>query len=130
MTNTNVQLVQEIYTALGSNDVDAATRLLADEFQVHQRGEVPWGGSFSGTEGFLDFIQLLFQSITTVVEITEFVESGKNVVAIGTTRGTANQSGHSFDLRVVHVWEVQGERLSKFEIYVDDSAMRKALQGA
>ena len=130
MASLNVQLVQKFYAALGDKNLDGAAALLADDIQIHQGAAIPWGGVFAGKSGFRDFVQLLFQSITTVVELSEFVDSENKVVAIGTSRGRANNSGRSFDIRIVHLWEVESGRLSKWEIYIDVPAMQEALGGS
>lgn len=102
MTPETSQIVEEFYAALAAKDLDLVTSLLADDIEIRQNASVPWGSTFHGHSGFHQFVQLLFGSITTVVTMTENVDSDNKTVAIGTSRGRANGSGERFDIRVVH----------------------------
>jgi ketosteroid isomerase-like protein len=48
-------------------------------------------------------------------------------VAIGRTRGKVIANGAPFDLRFVHVWQVQGGKILGFKAYIDTPGMLAAL---
>lgn len=123
----NAEVVRRIYEALERRDVPAAIALFAPAIEIVQSEEVPWGGTYRGHEGMMQFFAKLIQHITSAVEVERYIDAGAQVVAIGRTRGTVNATGAAFDVPIAHVWTVEDGRATHVRYCIDNPTMRAAL---
>jgi hypothetical protein len=125
----NLDLVRRVYDAYAKKDPEAILAPLHDDFEFRQSELVPWGGSYRGREGFVEFLGKITAHVDSVVEIEEIVEAGDHVVVIGRSRGTVKATGRPFDVRAVHVWKLHVGRPLSLDVYLDTPAMAEALAG-
>jgi len=123
------RVVGQIYEAFGRKDAEAALALFDPAIEIRQSDALPWGGSFSGHEGALQFFGTLMAHIDTHVEIDRLIVAGDSVVEVGRTCGRATGSGTEFEIDEVHVWTVRDGLAVRMEAYVDDAAMLEAIAG-
>ncbi len=95
-----------------------------------QASEIPWGGRYEGHAEAAAFFGKLTRTITSAVTLDRFVDAGDQVVAIGHTRGTVNDTGKAFDVPVAHVWTLRDGVVTRIEYYIDDPTMLAALPDA
>jgi ketosteroid isomerase-like protein len=124
---TPIEQVAEAYKLFERGDAEAVFAQLADDVELIQTEAVPWGGRRRGAEQFRAFFDDLHDYVHTTATIEELIESGEDVVAIGRTRGTANNTGAPIDIRIVHVWRVVEGRITLFHPFVDAPALRRAM---
>jgi hypothetical protein len=86
-----------------------------------------WGGRYEGHAEAAAFFGKLTRTITSAVTLDRFVDAGDQVVAIGHTRGTVNDTGKAFDVPVAHVWTLRDGVVTRIEYYIDDPTMLAAL---
>lgn len=122
-----VQLVRRLYAALAAVDLETILEVFDPEVEIHQTGELPWGGDFRGHDGLGAFFGLLREHITSAVTIQTVFEAGDVVVQVGRTAGTVNASGATFDVEEVHLLTVRDGRVVRFEAHIDTPAMMRAL---
>lgn len=123
----NLEAVLSVYDAYAKKDPEAILAPLDDEFEFRQSELVPWGGSYRGRDGFMEFLGKITTHVDSVVEVEEVVEAGDHVVVIGRSKGTVKRSSRPFDVRAVHVWRLgEGKPLS-LDVYLDTPAMLEAL---
>jgi ketosteroid isomerase-like protein len=122
-----LELVQKLYTAFEHRDVATVAGLLGSHAIICQSAELPWGGTFEGLEGFSRFFGLILQHIDSKVTVDRYIDAAECIVAIGSTRGTVNANGASFEVPVVHVWQVEEGKITKFSPYIDVPTMIAAL---
>ena len=122
-----LELVQKLYTAFEHRDVATVAGLLGSHAIISQSAQLPWGGTFEGLEGFSRFFGLILQHIDSKVTVDRYIDAGECIVAIGSTRGTVNANGAGFDIAVVHVWQVEDGKITKFSPYIDVPTMNAAL---
>ncbi|MBV9959877.1 MAG: nuclear transport factor 2 family protein [Acidobacteria bacterium] len=127
METGNAKLVSQAYEAFARRDVAAVMALVDPQIEVRQTELLPWGGTYTGTQGLLGFFTRLLSHVDSRVEVEEYIEAGEQVIAIGYTRGEVRQSGRHFDVRLAHVWTVKDGKLARFEPYVDTPRMLEAL---
>jgi hypothetical protein len=53
---SDLQLMTDLYAAFERGDLDAIRPYLAPDFVLIQSGDLPWGGRYTGPDGFFDFI--------------------------------------------------------------------------
>ncbi|MCE9595600.1 MAG: nuclear transport factor 2 family protein [Planctomycetes bacterium] len=127
MSQANVRLVEGIYAASEKRDIAAIFAVLADDAELVQSTEVPWGGTYRGREGVMRFFGLLMSHVATRVEVERFIDAGDHVVAVGRTRGTVVATGAPLDVAVSHVWRVRDGKAVRAEFYIDNPTMLAAL---
>jgi ketosteroid isomerase-like protein len=121
------ELVARIYDAMAARDLDSLVQMLDPAVTVWQTEELPWGGSYEGTDGFAEFAIKLVSTITSAVEIERLYEAGDHVVQAGRTRGTVNATGVEFDIAETHIWDVRDGKAMSMRAYIDTPAMLEAL---
>lgn len=122
-----MEQIAEAYKCFERGEEERVFAQLADDVEIVQTEAVPWGGRVRGVEQFKAFFDRLHDYVHTTATMEEFIESGEDVVAIGRTRGTANETGAPIDIRVVHVWRVVDGRITLFHPFVDAPALRRAM---
>jgi uncharacterized protein len=127
MPRPNVELVARIYDAFRTRDIPTAMALIAEDVTIEQSTEVPWGGSYRGHEGAMQFFATLGSNITSAVTVDHYVDAGDQVVAVGWTRGTVNANGAAFDVPVAHFWQLRNGRAVAVRFCIDNPTMRAAL---
>lgn len=79
MAPQNVEIIQRIYDAYESQNVDELLAPLHEDFEIRASDELPWGGSFKGTDGMMEFIQKISSHVQSIVDVDELVEAGNHV---------------------------------------------------
>lgn len=123
----NVEVVESIYDAFVSGDVPALLERFDQDIEIRQSAELPWGGTFRGHDGALQFLAALTRHIQTEVEVERMIAAGDTVIEIGRTQGRAVDSGREFSIDEIHVWRLRDGRAVALEAYVDNEAMKAAL---
>jgi hypothetical protein len=128
MSQANVELVRSGYEAFRRRDFAAVFQLLDTEVEVYQSEEIPWGGRYRGHTEVQQFFARLTQTIESRVDPDQFIDAGDRIVAVGHSRGTVHATGKAFEVPAVHVWTVRGGKAVRFEAYIDNPAMLRALE--
>ncbi|MBB4638020.1 hypothetical protein FHS01_004079 [Longimicrobium terrae] len=122
-----IGLIRALYDAFGRGDILDVFSTLTQDVVIEQTTELPWGGTWRGMDDAREFFLRLMQRVDSRVEVQEVFAAGSRVIVIGRTRGMARRTGTAFDVRVVHVFELRGGKVSRFETYVDTPAMQAVL---
>jgi ketosteroid isomerase-like protein len=130
ISTSAVPVVQEIYTAFSQRDVATLFRLFSHDIEIVQSIQLPWGGTYRGHEGALEFFGKLMNTINSTVVVERMIDAGERVVVIGWTRGKVNANGVGYDVPIAHVWTVIAGTVLRAEFYIDNPLMRTALEGA
>jgi ketosteroid isomerase-like protein len=124
---SDVEVVQAIYTAMAARDLEALVELIDPSIEVTQDERLPWGGHFTGHDGFGDFAGKLTGTITSVVTTDAMFEADGDVVQVGHTRGTVNATGVEFDITEVHRWTIRDGKAVRAHMSIDTPAMLAVL---
>ena len=123
----DVEKIQELCRAFGKRDLSSVLMLMAEDVEISQSPELPWGGLYRGHEGVRQFLGKLTEHLDTRVEIERLIDAGEHVVAIGRTVGKARATKLEFDVPVVHVWTLHEGQITRFEPYIENETMLAAL---
>jgi uncharacterized protein len=127
VTASNLATIRRLYEAFDARDSSAISELFAEDVELWQTPELPWGGSFRGHEGvFSHFLTLIAHINSRLVHESLFV-AGDHVLQSGRSWGTVVANGASFDVAEVHVWVLRDDKIVRYEGYVDTPAMLDAL---
>lgn len=119
--------VSEFYRSMAMNDTDAVLNLAAQDVRVVQSNRLPWGGVYHGRDGLARFAEEVRRHVSSGVTVDRLISSGDRVAAVGTTRGTTVANGRAFELPLVHLFTVAGDRIASIEVIVDVQGMLDAL---
>jgi ketosteroid isomerase-like protein len=122
--------VHGIYQAYARKDVDAFLAALDPEVELCQSDELPWGGTYHGREGALEFLERLTGQVETTVDPRQFIVAGDRVVEVGYSRGRTKQGAAEFEIPEVHVWTMRDGKVIRFESYLDTVQMRRVLDAS
>lgn len=122
-----LEVVEQIYAAFADQDVDTVLAHCAPDVEVFQDPALPWGGSYVGADGVVDFALKLVGTIDSKVTVEGMFQAGEDVVQHGRTRGTVRANGADFDVAECHVWTVREGKAVAARFMIDSAAMLEAL---
>lgn len=122
-TRQNLETVRALYDAYESRDVEGLMAPLHEDFEVYQSEHLPWGGTYKGRDGMMEFIQAITSHIDSVVVVEELVESGDDVIMLGRSRGKIKSTGKEYEVRLVDVIRLREGKILKLDIYLDMAAI-------
>jgi ketosteroid isomerase-like protein len=128
MSADNVAFVRRAYEAMRMRQLQTIVQLAASDLEIEQSSELPWGGRYHGLAGLRQFMVRLTHHVDSVMTPDEYIDAGDQIVAVGRTRGTARETGASFEVAAVHVWTIRDGKLARFQAYIDHPAMNSALE--
>lgn len=131
-TQDNIQIVQELYSAFGRQDVPRILNTLAKNVAWHEplAGEAPFQGVYRGREAVGRFFRGLAEAVEVLAfEPREFIAQGDVVIALGSYRFRARGTGRTYETDWVMVWRFHGGEVVRFDIYKDSAAEAAALRG-
>ena len=120
MSQSNDDLVRELYAAFGRGDVPALLEMLDEQIEWHTPPNVPQGGDFRGREavgGFFEGIGEHWESLE--VDLEALVAGGDRVVALVGIRGRLRASGDEAGYSSAHVWTIVDGTPVRFDEYVN-----------
>ena len=115
-------LIRQAYDSFASGDVPAVLDVIADDATWDVPEIVPQGGSFSGKDeigGFFQRLGELYESLE--LDHADLVDGDSRVAGVGTARGNLREGG-SVEYGYVHVFDVEGGKVTRFREYVDRAA--------
>ncbi len=128
--STPFEMVQDIYGAFRVRDTARFFQHFAENIEILQSPDLPWGGCYRGHDEAREFLTALTAHISSSVTIERMIDSGDRVVVTGQTRGTVKANGASFDSQFAHVWTIRSGRIVRAEFYVDHRVMLPAIEAA
>ncbi|MFN7924737.1 MAG: nuclear transport factor 2 family protein [Bryobacteraceae bacterium] len=114
MSETNVQVIRDVYAAFNRGDITAVMSLIDPNGSLVFEGpaSVPWTGTYNGADGWGMFFQAVGMSLEgTTVEMEPFAAQGDRVVAAGRYRGKVKATGKAIDSPLVHLWTLSGGKI-------------------
>lgn len=128
MVEDNINLIRQGYEAYERRDFAAIFALLHPEIEIYQTDLLPWGGRYQGHEQARTFFQKLNEYTDAQPEPIEFISAGDDVAVIGRLRGHVRATEQEFDLKIIHLWTVNHDRIVRFQAYIDTPGMLAALK--
>ena len=126
---SDIEVVEAIYAAMAARDLARLAELIDPEVVITQDPALPWGGRFTGHDGFGDFAGRLTGSIQSAVTTEAMFCADGDVVQVGRTRGTTVDGGVAFDIPEVHRWTIRDGLAVAAHFSIDTPAMLRALEG-
>jgi len=131
-TQENVQIVKDLFAAMGRGDKQGLLALAAEDIEWIIPGENwPLAGTHRGHAGLADLLQKAFG----MVEISypkppEFLAQGERVVVVGVATGRIKATKKPFEDHFVFVITVRNGKLTNVREYIDTQALARASETA
>ena len=125
----NADAVKSGWDAFAKGDMDAATATTSDSAEIIVPESLPWGGTYTGPEGFKEMIQKFLSNFESVdPNPTAFLEAddGETVIVV-VEGGGKTKSGNEFSGRSVWLYKVRDGQLTDAEFFGDTAQARDAL---
>jgi steroid delta-isomerase-like uncharacterized protein len=132
----NIAVVQSIYDAFNSHDIEKLLGTLADDFTLV---DVPTGQTFYGPEGFMQWVQpFAVAAPDSTTEVTNIIASGEAVFTEHTGRGTHTgplvtptgaiaPTQRPFELKFAEVFQVRNGKIAAMRAYWDTGTLVRQL---
>ncbi len=127
---TNLEIVQRMYAAFGNRDRDTILELFDAQIEWVQNEGFPGGGRHVGAEAVLNDVFAKFRLEWDVWQavVSEWIDSGNTIVAIGEYRGTYKATGRSMIAAFAGVYRVRDGRIVSFHQYTDTAMIAAAMK--
>ena len=130
---SNGDVIRGLYEAFGRGDVPAVLGAFdpaiewreADNFLYADRN--PYIGPGAVAEGV--FMRIVGDCDGFTVVPQRIIDGGDTIVVEGRYRGTMKATGLPVDAQFVHVWQLAGGRIAKFQQYTDTKQWADAAAG-
>ena len=122
-----ITVVERLYTAFGSGDMELIADLIADT-DWHEAEGMPYGGRYKGSQAVFEniFVKIAQDIEGFSARPDELLPAGDSrVLALGRYRGTGKAG--ELDAAFAHVWTVEDGRIVKFVQYADTHKWREAM---
>lgn len=122
-----LEIIKQAYRYLGEKDIINYLVLMSPNVELYQTVELPWGGHYRGFDEIKVFFTKIFPLIDSTVEISQYIQAGVQIVAIGKTSGFIKLTKKKFSCNLAHVWTVKEAKIVRLEVYIDTDVMNYAL---
>ena len=129
MSASPLALVQELYAAFAARDRARLLAVMHPDIVWIQNDGFPHGGEHRGAVLVLDEVLARFRREWSAwrADVTEWIDAGDTVVALGAYAGTHAATGRSMRAAFAHVYRVESGRIVRFQQFTDTHALRSAL---
>jgi hypothetical protein len=129
----NVALVKRAYKAFGKGDIKGVLRTLSAD--IEWDSPAVEGQTFSGSKRGKKEVEAFFQGLGDHEEVLEFepqefIAEGKQVVAILRYRSRVKATGQVAETPLVHVFTIQGGKVTRFFEIFDTAKAERAYRKA
>jgi ketosteroid isomerase-like protein len=128
-TTANVQIIRELYDAMGRADSNRLRSLLSEDVMFVVPG--PEGVGAAGTWRGFDGVQACFDKLRRdqenhAVEILEFVAERDKVVVRLHVKGRSLRTGKPFESDIIHYFSIENGRIVRLLDFFDTAALAEA----
>jgi len=124
----NADTVKDGWDAFSRGDMDAATATTGDSAEIVIPESLPWGGTYTGPEGFKEMIGKFVSNFDEVhPEPQQFLEADDGHVLVTVSGVGRTKSGNELSGDSIWLYKVDDGEISHAEFYGDTATAVKAL---
>ena len=124
---TNKEIIEAGYASLAKGDVPAVLAIMDPKIEWTEAEGFPiYSGTLVGPQAIVDGVFMRLGEIgdNFSVNAKQFIAEGDTVVVLGTYTWNHKGSGEPAEVKMVHVWTMDGEKLTRFQQHVDTARVR------
>jgi ketosteroid isomerase-like protein len=124
------QIVSDHYAASARGDLAAMMADVAPDAQWTEMAGFPCGGTYIGPGQVIENVFKVLGAEWDGYRFTleTLIDAGERIVGVGDYSGTYRKTGKAMQARVVHVWEVKGGQVRRFEQFTDTLLVAQAMR--
>lgn len=126
---TNLEIIRQLYAAFAARDRVTILNLFHPNIVWIQNDGFPNGGTHTGALTVLDgvFARLGQEWSTWGAHVSEWLDAGGSIIAIGEYQGTHASTRRSMRAAFAHVYRVESGRITRFQQFADTHQVRTAM---
>ena len=130
-TQENVQIVKDVFAAMGRGDKQGLLALSAEDIEWIVPGEDwPLAGTHRGHAGLADLLQRASEMEISSSTPPEYVAQGDRVLVVGFATGRIKATNRKFEDHWVFAITVRNGKLTNIREYIDTQALARASEMA
>ncbi|MDB5680612.1 MAG: hypothetical protein JWO16_417 [Sphingomonas bacterium] len=133
MSAENVAVIKGIYDAFGAGDVAGVLGAMSPDIVWHEAENFPYAdrNPYVGPQAVAEgvFGRCIGEWDGFNVQMTDLIDGGDRVVALGRYGGAYKTSGGAMNPQAVHVWTLKDGKAIAFQQYIDTLAVSRAMEG-
>lgn len=120
-TQTNTEIVQNIYANFATGDIPAVLGAMADDVRWTEAEGFPITGTFVGPQAVLEGVFMRLGEIGDEFGVApeQLVAEGDTVVALGNYTWKRKSNGQPASVKMAHVLTIRGGKVVGFQQHVD-----------
>jgi uncharacterized protein len=125
MSVNKTAIVQKLFEICAAGQWDVVEQYLHPDFEAVPAPSQPYADVFRGLEGFRRLFSKVFVETYDRfdVEVLEFAEGPKRVVAIGEATITGKNTGRTVKMTLAEVFEFEGDKLRSIRPHYHDTKL-------
>ncbi len=124
----NADTVKDGWDAFAKGDMDAATATTSDSAEIVIPESLPWGGTYTGPDGFKEMIGKFLSNFEEVnPQPKEFLEADGGHVVVTVSGVGKTKSGNELSGDSIWLYTVDGGEITRAEFYGDTATAVEAL---
>jgi uncharacterized protein len=127
MTSENMISLKQIYDAFEVRDIDTILEAFSPEISITQCPQLPFGGTYHGVDEVKAFFGKVDAHLDDKVIVDRMIDGIDRIVVLGRAIGVVKDTGKSFEVEVMHLWEFKRGLIVRLEIVLDVPVMQAAL---
>jgi ketosteroid isomerase-like protein len=125
----NLQVVKEVYRLFGERNVPALLAYFDKDIEFVRPGnaDIPFAGTFNGTEGLIKMFTIISQSIKLKAFTPEnFFTNENKVVVLGSDTAEVISTGKSYTSTWVQAFTLNDGKIIHVQVYLDTLTIANA----
>lgn len=130
-TMSNIKTIQSLYDFFQSRELDKIRKIFHADIKWNQMKGFPNGGEYVGAEEIFANVFKGFSENWTdwKADVSEYLEAGDDIIAVGQYKGTFNKSGKYVEADFMHRYTLKDGLIIQFKQYTDTGAFFAAMRG-
>jgi ketosteroid isomerase-like protein len=126
---TNIDIVRAHYAASAQGNIKVMMAHVSPRVRWTEMAGFPCAGTWVGPQAVVDnvFAVLGRDWIGYRFELQSLIDSGDQVIGVGTYRGTYRATMKEMQPRVAHIWKLQDGKIVAFEQFTDTLLVHLAM---
>jgi ketosteroid isomerase-like protein len=126
---SNHDIIQAHYAASDRKDIAGMMADVSPEVRWTEMAGFPCAGTWVGPQQVIENVFKVLGGTWDgyAFKLERLIDGGDSIVGIGDYRGTYRATGKSMHARVVHVWQLEGGKVVRFEQFTDTLLVARAM---
>lgn len=128
---TNLEIIQNLYEYFKNKELDKIRPLFHANIKWNQMKGFPNGGEYVGADEIFHNVFKGFNDNWTdwKADVTELLDAGDDIIAVGQYKGTYKKSGKSLEADFIHRYTINNSLVTRFKQYTDTGLFFAAMKG-